>query len=216
MFTGIIKQTGSIQQLIPSGTGIELTIQVSHQFAREVEKQSHISIDGKVLTVVDKQDYPDHSLLKFYLSSAKVTNFHLSRMINVERAIQSGEEIPGIFFYGLVSAYVQLVEQQKLADGKVLMTVLFENYLIKYLSVNDQVCIDGVLLLIKNIRNDHLSFELYPHTLQLTNLHERVVGDLLRLEVDPITVKVARIFEKLDFKKMIKPQTKANFDGKKP
>ena len=132
---------------------MELTIQVSSQFAREVEKQSHVSIDGKVLTVVEKQDYSDHSLLRFYLSSAKVANFNLSRIINVERAIQSGEEIPGIFFYGLASGYAKLVEQQKLSDGKVLMTVLFESYLIKYLSVNDQVCVDGVLLLIKNIFN---------------------------------------------------------------
>ena len=203
MFTGIIKETGSIQQLFPSGTGMELTIQVSSQFAREVEKQSHVSIDGKVLTVVEKQDYPDHSLLRFYLSSAKVANFNLSRIINVERAIQSGEEIPGIFFYGLASGYAKLVEQQKLSDGKVLMTVVFESYLIQYLSVHDQVCVDGILLLIKNIVNDHLSFELYPQTLQLTNLDDRKVGNLLRIEIDPITVKIARIFEKLNFERII-------------
>ena len=38
-----------------------------------------------------------------------------------------------------------------------------------------------------------LDFELYSNTLSVTNLGERKLGDLLSLEIDPFTVKIARI-----------------------
>ena len=77
------------------------------------------------------------------------------------------------------------------------MKVSFEDDLINYLSVKDQVCLDGVLLQIKEVASPVIGFELYPNTLSLTNLGERIVGDLLNLEIDPFLAKISRIFEKL-------------------
>ena len=69
---------------------------------------------------------------------------------------------------------------------------------VNYLSINDQVSLNGVALLIKDIEAEILCFELYPNTLSKTNFGETQVGDLLNIEVDPIIVKIARIFEKIN------------------
>ena len=76
------------------------------------------------------------------------------------------------------------------------MKVSFENNLVKYLSVMDQVCLNGALLQIVDIDNHLLSFNIYPNTLKMTNLGEKQPGDKLSIEIDPSTSKIAQIFEK--------------------
>ncbi|MEM9273406.1 MAG: Lumazine-binding protein [Cyanobacteria bacterium P01_F01_bin.143] len=198
MFTGYIKETGIIEKVNPIESGAELIIQISPQFAAEIQIKSHISIDGKVLTVLDKEDRTNFSFLKFYASNLKkVATFLPQRKVNLERAMRLGEEIPGTFFYGVPSGQVKVMSLEILSNGKSIMKVAFEDILMKYLSVRDQVCLDGVLLQIKELHANVMSFELYPSTLSLTNLGERQVGDLLWIEIDPLIAKIGRILEKI-------------------
>ncbi|MDJ0535599.1 MAG: hypothetical protein QNJ70_24450 [Xenococcaceae cyanobacterium MO_207.B15] len=198
MFTGFIKETGIIEQVKPISSGAELIIKISLAFAAEIQIKSHIAIDGRVLTVLDKEEYTDFSFLKFYASNLnKVKTYLPQRRVNLERAMRLGEEIPGAFFYGVPSGMVKVIFLEMLSNGKLIMKVSFEDDLINYLSVMDQVCLDGVLLQIKELNADVIGFELYPNTLNVTNLGERQVGDLLSLEIEPFLAKISRIFEKL-------------------
>ncbi len=198
MFTGYIKETGIIEQVNPIESGAELIIQISPQFAAEIQIKSHIAIDGKVLTVLDKEDRTNFGFLKFYASNLKkVATLLPQRKVNLERAMRLGEEIPGAFFYGVPSGQVKVISLEMLSNGKSMMKVSFEDVLMKYLSVGDQACLDGVLLQIKELSADLMGFELYPSTLSLTNLGERQVGDLLWIEIDPFIAKIGRIFEKI-------------------
>lgn len=74
--------------------------------------------------------------------------------------------------------------------------VSFKDDFVNYLSINDQICLNGVSLQIKNIEADELSFKLSENTLNSTNLGEIQIGDLLTIEIDPFTAKIARIFQK--------------------
>lgn len=199
MFTGFITQTGIVKLVNSIESGVELMIQISPEFAAQIQVNSSIAIDGRVLTVLHKQDSADFSLLKFYASSLnKVTNFRANKIVNLERAVRLGEEIPGTFFYGVPSGQVKLISMEKLSTGGLLFKLSFENNLVNYLSSNDQVCLNGVALLIKDMEAEILCCELYPNTLIKTNLGEAQVGDLLNIEVDPIVAKIARIFQKIN------------------
>lgn len=199
MFTGFIKETGKIEQVNPIESGAELIIQISETLAAEIQIKSHVAIDGRVLTVLDKEENNDFSYLKFYASNLnKVKTFLPQKRVNLERAMRLGEEIPGTFFYGIPSGQVKVISHEMFANGLSLMKVSFEDDLINYLSVKDQVCLDGVLLQIKELASPLISFELYPSTLSLTNLGERRAGDLLSIEIDPILAKISRIFEKFN------------------
>ncbi|MGL5835756.1 MAG: Lumazine-binding protein, partial [Waterburya sp.] len=107
-----------------------------------------------------------------------------------------GEEIPGVFFYGIPTGLVELVSQELLSDGNCLMKVSFEDDLVNYLSIMDVVCLDGILVQIIDIDNYLLSFNVYPNTLKITNLGEKKLGNKLSIELDPLTIKVAKIFQK--------------------
>ncbi|GEM_PF-6417546 len=199
MFTGFITQTGIVELVNSIESGVELMIKISPEFAAQIQVDSSIAIDGRVLTVLDKQDSTDFSLLKFYASCLnKVKNFQPKKIVNLERAVRLGEEIPGTFFYSVPSGQVKLISMEKLSTGGMLFKLSFENNLVNYLSINDQVSLNGVSLLIKDIEAEMLCFEIYPNTLSKTNLGETQVGDLLNIEVDPIIAKIARIFEKIN------------------
>ena len=204
MFTGYIKETGIIEQVNSIESGAELTIKISPQLAAEIQIKSHIAIDGRVLTVLDKEDHTNFSFLKFYASNLnKVATLVPKRKVNLERAIRLGEEIPGAFFYGVPSGQVKVMSLEMLSNEKLIMKTSFEDVLLNYLSVGDQVCLDGVLLQIKELTAHLIGFELYPNTLSLTNLGERQVGDLLWIEIDPFIAKISRIFEKLKHKNLV-------------
>ena len=199
MFTGFITETGIVKLVNSIDSGVELMIQVSPEFAAQIQVNSSIAIDGRVLTVLHKEDSADFSLLKFYASCLnKVTNFQPNKRVNLERAVKLGEEIPGTFFYGVPSGKVKLISMEKLSTGGFLFKFSFESNLVNYLSSNDQICLNGVALLMKDIEADIFCCELYPSTLSKTNLGEIQVGDLLNIEVDPIVAKIARIFEKIN------------------
>ena len=192
MFIGVIKDTGVVEQINP-----ELIVKVDLDLAAEIKIESHVALDGRVLRVSSKEDNINFSRLKFYASNLNQTQNYLpQRKVNLERAVCLGEEIPGTFFYGIPTGLVELVSREILSDGNLEMKVSFENNLVKYLSVMDQVCLNGALLQIVDIDNHLLSFNIYPNTLKMTNLGEKQPGDKLSIEIDPSTSKIAQIFEK--------------------
>ena len=77
------------------------------------------------------------------------------------------------------------------------MKVSFESNLVDYLSVTDCVCLDGVFLQIVDIDNYLLSFNIYSSTLETTSLGEKQ-SETLNIELDPVTLKIAKIFQKFN------------------
>ncbi|PSB06631.1 Lumazine-binding protein [Pleurocapsa sp. CCALA 161] len=192
MFIGVVKDTGIVEQTEP-----ELIIKVDSDSSVEIEIESHLAVNGRVLKVSSIDDNNQVSRLKFFNSNLNQSKSYLPpEKVNLERAVRLGEEIPGAFFYGIPTGLVELVSQELLSDGNVIMKVSFEDDLVNYLSVLDVVCLDGVLVQIIDIDNYLLSFNVYPNTLKITNLGEKKSGNKLSIELDPLTIKVAKIFQK--------------------
>ncbi len=198
MFTGFIKESGIVEKIISSDSDIELTIKVSHQFGLDIKIKSHLSLDGQVFTVLNKQDKNDSFFLSFYLSNPrKAEHYELGKKVNLEKAISVGDELPGTWFYGVPSGQGKILRIKSLEGEKLAMDVTWENKMMKYLDVKDQVCIDGVLLQIKQITDSSLSFELYPETLRITNLDHKKEGNIINIEVDPIVKKISQVMERV-------------------
>ncbi len=198
MFTGIIKETGLIKQLMPINSGVELIISATFELTNTLEIKSNLAIDGQVFTISNKTQNLDSYLLHFYVSSPnKLTIYWLDKRVNLERAVRLGEELPGSLFSGMPSGKAKVVSLKQIASERWQIVVDWDNFLLKYLNSKDQVCLDGVLLRIAQIFNSSIFFELYGETLKRTNLGERKQGDLINIEVEPMLKKIAQIFEQL-------------------
>jgi riboflavin synthase len=75
----------------------------------------------------------------------------------------------------------------------ILMTIELPKNLGKYIAHKGSITIDGISLTIAKISSHDFTVALIPHTLQVTTLSERKIGDMVNLEVDV----VARYLEKL-------------------
>ena len=192
MFIGIIKDTGIVVQTEP-----ELVVKVDSELAAEIEIKSHIAINGRVLRVLSKDVNNEVARLKFYSSNLNQSkSYSPQEKVNLEPAVRLGEEIPGTFFYGIPTGMVNLVSRDNLPNGNLFMKVSFESNLVNYLSVSDCVCLDGIFLQIMDIDNHLLSFNVYSSTLKTTNLRVKQ-SKTLNIELDPFTLKIAKIFEKI-------------------
>ena len=173
-------------------------VRISSELGAELELKSNLALDGKVFTVLKKKEEVDSCCLHFYLSNPhKLKGYWLNKQINLERAIRAGEEIPSALFSGIPSGTGQVVELKPIGEDKLQMEVYWEDPLLQYLDIKEQVCLDGVLLGIKKIVDSSIFFELYGETLKLTNLDQRKGGDSVNIEVEPMVKKFAQIFEKL-------------------
>lgn len=194
MFIGVIKDTGIVEQTEP-----ELVIKFNLDLAVKIEIESYIAINGRTLKVLSKDNNNDVSRLKFYSSNLNQSESYLPQeKVNLEQAVCLGEEIPGAFFYGIPTGLVEIVSKESLPNGNCLMKVSFEDDLINYLSIMDQVCLDGVLVQIIDIDNYIFSFNVYSNTLKITNLGEKQLGNKLSIELDPLVLKIAKIFQKFN------------------
>ena len=184
MFIGVIKNTGIVEQTEP-----ELVIKVDSDASAGIEIKSQLAINGRVLKVLSKDFNNEVSRLKFYNSNLNQSQSYLPQeKVNLEPAVRLGEEIPGIFFYGIPTGLVKLVSKELLSNGNLLMKVLFENNLVNYLSVMDCVCLHGILLQIIDIDNHLISFNIYFNTLKTTSLREKQSGTL-NIELDPFILQ---------------------------
>ncbi|NES84788.1 MAG: Lumazine-binding protein [Moorea sp. SIO2B7] len=197
MFTGIIKEMGTIYQVNDLKYGCELVVDVSPSLYAEVGLKSNIALNGKALTVLDKVILDNKNFLKVNVySSTKVKQYREGNKVNLERAIRLGEEIAVCVFSGVPSGICQLTSLKNYPEEIVHFQIKWDNFLFKYLDIKDVVYLDGVFLQIKNIKDDLLSFELYPETIKKTNLGDRKIGDILNIEIDPIIKKLAQILER--------------------
>lgn len=196
MFTGIIKETGVVKQLIPINSGIELILSASFELTNSLEIKSNLAIDGQVFTILNKTQNPHSCLLHFYVSNPnKLTTYWPDKRVNLERTVLVGDELPGSLFSGIPSGKAKVISLKQIASDKWQIELHWDNFLLKYLNSKDQVCLDGVLLRIVQILNSLIFFELYGDTLKLTNLGERKQGDLINIEVEPMLKKIVQIFE---------------------
>nr|WP_276603515.1 hypothetical protein [Nannocystis pusilla] len=63
----------------------------------------------------------------------------------------------------------------------------------RYIAVKGSVCVDGVSLTVNAVDARGFAVGLIPHTLAVTTLNERKVGDAVNLEVDLMARYVARL-----------------------
>ncbi|ACK71975.1 Lumazine-binding protein [Gloeothece citriformis PCC 7424] len=194
MFTGIIKETGLIEQINPIPSGYEVTVNVSSALFDDLSPQASIALNGKALTLIDKFNFNDQLYLRFYLHSE--AGFLPNTRVNLERAVRLGEEVSSSLFFGIPSGKCQLISLTHEADNLIAWQLIWNHDLVKYLDRKDLICLDGVLLIIKEINHNLLFFSIYKETLTITNLGDRKIGDYLTIEIDPMIKKIAQILAK--------------------
>lgn len=186
MFTGIVEGRGTVAAVEQRGDLLRLTVDLPN--AAHLERGASVSIDGACLTAVDINDaMVGFDVIPETLNRTTLGALEVGALVNVERALRFGDEVGGHLVSGHVFATGTLTVVEELDGGRNLF-VSTSNDVMPYVLEKGYIAVAGISLTVGRCEKDGFWLHLIPETLERTTLGEARTGDLVNLEVDPITV----------------------------
>lgn len=191
MFTGLVESLATVQGLLPEGPGVRLEITDALIAARSAVGDS-IAINGCCLTVVAL----DGEALIFEAGEETLQRTTLGKLsvgdrVNLESSLCLGDELGGHLVTGHIDG-VGMVDQRVDDAEWSKFWLQVPGDLTRQMAAKGSVAVDGVSLTLVDVEQDRFSVALIPHTLKVTTLGLRQVGDGVNIETDILAKYVAR------------------------
>jgi len=193
MFTGLIEQLGTIEELDQREDGLSIRIGCTlHPF----ELGESIAVNGTCLTVKSfSEGHFDADASNETLDKTNLGGLSLGDKVHLERALALGERLGGHLVTGHVDGVGTL--SAKTPDGDYLRAS-FEvpTRLAPFLAPKGSVTVDGVSLTVNNVSGSRFDVMLVPYTLDQTTFGHMQKGAKVNLEVDILAKYVASLMGK--------------------
>ena len=194
MFTGIIESEGTILELTNKGKDISLTISFNKAIFDDINLGDSIAVNGICLTVESIKK----NMLGFHLSLesiSKIVVFQQNQKVNLERSLKLNDRISGHFVFGHVDGVASIEKIIKIDDCEQWFIKVPQN-LTKYIAKKGSISLNGVSLTINAVKENVLSVNLIPFTLNHTTFQYNKANDYLNIEIDMLARYVESINKK--------------------
>ena len=189
VFSGIVHSTGTITQASKNKDSLTLEVESSPDFVADLQIGASVCVDGVCLTVTSVTDtLMSFDLIIETLRSTTFDKVKISEQVNLERSIKFGDEIGGHILSGHVSDTLS-IDKISNTDENYVLTFKTSSDLVKYIFPKGYVAINGVSLTVGDVSREDNLFNVYliPETLRRTNLSNKLVGDLVNVEIESQT-----------------------------
>jgi riboflavin synthase len=192
MFTGLIEELGSLEELRRGGGHTDVTVATALPMQELVLGES-IAVNGACLTVTAfgggrfTADISPETL-------GRTTLAGLARgaRVNLERALRLSDRLGGHLVTGHVDGLARLVARERQGNAWRLAFQL-DAELARMLVAKGSVAIDGISLTVNEVAAERFTVMIIPHTLERTTLSACEVGAEVNIETDLIGKYVARL-----------------------
>ena len=167
MFTGIIETTGTVKDIILSGSNAD--IWVSAPITSELKIDQSVAHNGVCLTVVevDGDSYRVTAVAET-LAKTNIGQWQKGDTINLERCLKVGDRLDGHFVQGHVDAVATCTAKETL-DGSWLFRFQYPRSFAALVIEKGSVCLNGVSLTAFNVKDEELTVTIIPYTYGHTN-----------------------------------------------
>lgn len=195
MFTGIIEDIGTIKRLYNRGSSIVLSITPSREDFR-VEIGGSVSVDGVCLTL-EKWENKEmlFTAVEETLNRTTLKKATSEKKVNLERAILATSRLDGHIVYGHVDGIGKIVYDRDVG-GSLRRTIEAPEQLMIFMAEKGSVAIDGISLTIAKTEGNTITVSLVPHTLNVTTMFLKKIGDYVNIECDMVARYLYRFLEK--------------------
>lgn len=198
MFTGLIEGLGTIKQLEQEASGLLVVVTIPQEMLQETTYGSSgigdsVAINGCCLTIMEI----DGDCWSFQAGSETLSRTNLGQLsvgspVNLERALPAHGRLGGHFVQGHVDGLGQVAEIDRDGDW-IKMWFQVPSELARGMVEKGSVTVDGISLTVVDAEADRFSVALIPHTLSVTTLGIRDVGDAVNIETDILGKYVAKM-----------------------
>ncbi len=191
MFTGLVECLADVADVVSEPPGVRFVIRHAEIASRTTIGDS-IALNGCCLTVVavdgDKMDFQAGEET---LSRTNLGELAPGGVVNIERSLKLGDELGGHLVTGHIDGQGHVDRRVDDADW---CTMWFHapKALTTQMASKGSIAVDGVSLTLVDVEEDRFSVALIPHTLDITTLGRRAVGDAVNLETDVLAKYVEK------------------------
>jgi riboflavin synthase len=191
MFSGIVQKLGEVAAIEDRPPGVRLVVEAG-ELAAGAAIGASIAVNGCCLTVVGRES----SRLAFDAGAETLSRTNLGQLkvggaVNLETSLKIGDELGGHFVTGHIDAVGTLDERVDEGDWSTCWYRV-PAILTRQMASKGSVAVDGVSLTLVDVEQVRFSVALIPHTLEVTTLGRRAVGDQVNIETDVLAKYVTR------------------------
>ena len=197
MFTGLVREIGTIRKLEPrdgnGGSDLRLAIGFRDIDRSRLGLGASICVDGVCLTVAALG--ADNFTADVSGETLRVTTLggkSEGARVNLEPSLRVGDELGGHWVSGHVDGVAKVLALDR--DARSLRVLLdAPPGLARYIARKGSVTLDGVSLTVNEVDGVNFSINLIPHTLEVTTLGSLAKGSRLNLEIDVLARYIERL-----------------------
>jgi riboflavin synthase len=203
VFTGIVTELGRVQAVRRRAPGAALHV-ACRTVVEDARVGDSIAVNGVCLTVTelaaDGEGFVAEAMGETLARSA-LGRLAAGDPVNLEPALRADARLGGHLVQGHVDATAEVLavdaqsgEVEGGADQSwTVLTIALPIAITPYVVEKGSITVDGVSLTVMRVDDTAFAIGLIPHTLGVTTLGTRAVGDLVNLEVDVIAKYVERM-----------------------
>ena len=189
MFTGLVEGLGTVRALVTEEAGLRIVIappavMLGGGDTDRCQLGDSVALNGCCLTVIEIR----HDCWSFQAGTETLSKTNLGRLVvgdvvNLERSLPVNGRLGGHFVQGHVDGVGQVDAIDREGEW-VAMWFRVPETLARLMVPKGSVAVDGISLTVVNVERDRFSVALIPHTLGVTTLGVRVIGDSVNIETD--------------------------------
>lgn len=208
MFTGIVEEVGVIRNLHRSKNSSVLSIGAKAVLS-DLKIGDSVAVNGVCLTATSRDSSGfTADVMHETLDRSSLGSLTVGSHVNLERAMAADGRFGGHIVSGHIDGTGTILSIRT-DDNAVWYTVQAAPSLLRYIVEKGSITIDGISLTVAAISDTQFSISAIPHTVAVTILSEKRVGDTVNLETDIIGKYVEKLLRP---EPLTQPQSKITWE----
>ena len=186
MFTGIIEGQGIVMKFnfkTKNRSAAKMRIDLGN-LAKGLEIGDSVAINGVCLTATNiSKNQADFEMIDETLKKTNLGMIKPGGKVNIERSLRVGERMEGHFVLGHIDGTGKIVKIEKLSK-EIKFWIDLPKDLARFVVKKGSITVDGISLTLVDVTKNKISVCIIPHTLKITNLGLKKIGDKVNIETD--------------------------------
>ena len=204
VFTGIVEEVGTVVGIKRGQHSATLGVK-AEKVLEDLKTGDSVAVNGICLTAttVSSNGFTA-DVMHETLNRSSLSGLKLGSRVNLERAMPANGRFGGHIVAGHVDGVGTIVKITR-DDTAIWYTVKADSSILRYIVEKGSITVDGISLTVARVGESEFFFSAIPHTVSVTVLGQRKVGDTVNLENDIIGKYV---------EKLLSPKTDSEQSGK--
>lgn len=186
MFTGIVEGLGKIvkfERKTGNRSAAKMKISLG-KLAKGLRVGDSVAIDGVCLTAVSlARDIAEFEMVEETIKKTSLGSLESGDKVNIERSLRVGDRLEGHFVLGHVDG-VGIIKKIEKQPRQVKIWIELPKQLSKHVIQKGSITVDGISLTVVDKRKNKISVSIIPHTMKITNLALKKIGNKVNIETD--------------------------------